>query len=233
MSAPESTCGSLDRPAEAESGQSDRPEFLEQQHLAEVRVAADPRPALEKLARLYMDWERWAQAFQCLNRRLTLAQEAEEEARCRYMLGLVHEHFGDFPAAAAHYRRGLALEPTNPTVWYFLNNLLAYCLQAGGDFQQAEFYAHRAVEFEPRRGNAFKNLGLALKGQGRLAEAARAFIAGTRADPSDGRAACLLDNLLAEHPEMLPDFGSDLAECHRLVQGIHELITKRLRSNAT
>ena len=191
--------------------------------LAEVDSTADPRPALERLASLYARFHLPAQAVHCLKRLLAMAQDVESQARYHHRMGLLHEEFGDFPEAAAHYRRGLALEPADPGVAYWLNNLLAFCLQASGQFADAEFYARRAMEIGPGRPNAPKNLGLALTGQGRFSEAAEAFIAGLDADPTDSRSYCLLDNLLARHPEMLPEFGDELERCWQAVEAAREV----------
>jgi tetratricopeptide (TPR) repeat protein len=196
---------------------SPTPYDVERQLIDELSTATDRRPIYERLARHYDKHRLQADAFRCLKWLLANAADAELEASYEHQMGLLHESFGDFPAAAAHYRRGLSLEPANLATAYWLANLLAYCLQATGKFVEAEFYARQAIQVLPIMPNAYKNLGLALKGQGRFKEAAEAFIQATKADPSDGRALCLLDNLLAAHPEMLPEFQADLKHCWGMV----------------
>lgn len=199
---------------------SPTPYDVERRLLDELSAGGDCRTIHERLARHYAKHRLPADAFRRLKWLLAHAPDAESEASYEHQMGLLHESFGDFPAAAAHYRRGLSLEPSNPLTAYWLNNLLAYCLQTGGQFKEAEFYVRRAIQVLPILPNAYKNLGLALKGQERFQEAAEAFVNATKADPSDGRAVCLLDNLLAAHPELLPIFQADANWCwHAVVIG--------------
>lgn len=199
------------------------PAELEARLLADVEAAgADPCHALNKLADHYSRQRRPALAFECFKRMLRSASNAADEARYWYSLGTLHEEFGDFATAAVQYRRALALEPVDLATLYFSTNNLGFCLNAAGRHVEAEVQCRRAIEYAPHHPSGHKNLGIALRGQGRFAEAARAFITSVQADAGDGRAYPLLDNLLAEHPELLPEFGWELEHCREAVRAAHE-----------
>jgi Flp pilus assembly protein TadD len=68
---------------------------------------------------------------------------------------------------------------------------------------EAEANCRAAIAIDPSRHNAYKNLGLALAGQGRPLEAARCLLEADRRCPTDGRARRHLAELLAENPELL------------------------------
>lgn len=192
---------------------------LEQQYLAELAAAGDqPRLALWKLVAFYTNTRQPDQALKRLRELLPLAGGAEGEADCLLNMGRNHEQLGDFPGAIRFYRLGLALEPSDPVTCYFLNNNLGFCLNTVGRFEAGEQYCRRAIQIHHGWSNGYKNLGLALKGQGRWREAARAFVAGTLADPGDGRSSALLEHLVSERPELRAEFGLDLERCHRAVE---------------
>ncbi len=102
-------------------------------------------------------------AFQA-ERLVALGSTPERRAECCLGAGGLMEKLGDFEAAASLYRRILPLEPVNPDVWYFCHNNLAYSLNQLGRYAEAESYCRRAIAIDPRRHNAYKNLGLVLGG---------------------------------------------------------------------
>jgi tetratricopeptide (TPR) repeat protein len=83
-------------------------------------------------------------------------------------------------------------------------------------FDEAEGYCRAAIGIDSRRPNAFKNLGIALRGQHRDADAARCFIQATQADAADARSLKLLESLLAENPGM--GFETELGACRNAVR---------------
>jgi len=89
-----------------------------------------------------------------------------------------------------------------------------------GQFAEGEIYCRRAIGIDPRRPNAFKNLGIALSGQGNYRAAARAFIAATQANAADGRAFQLLEGLLKQHPELEYEFEDELECCRKAVEAV-------------
>lgn len=127
------------------------------------------------------------------------------------MLGLggEMERASAYAAAADCYRRGLLTEELATGTFdggrldrrvlrYFLRNNLAYCLAVLGHGVEAESFARQAVAVNPTRHNAHKNLGLALRLQGRLGEAAACFAQARDLCPADGRAAALLESVQEE-----------------------------------
>jgi tetratricopeptide (TPR) repeat protein len=79
-------------------------------------------------------------------------------------------------------------------------------------FSEGENYCRKAIEIDPNRPNAHKNLGISLAGRGQYQDAARCFIAATQANAADARAFRLLQDLLKQHPELEFEFQG-AAEC--------------------
>lgn len=118
-------------------------------------------------------------------------------------LGTEAEMASDFVLASSLYRLAMAHEPTDPQVWYFIHNNLGYCMNQRGRHAEAEELCRRAIAIDGARHNAYKNLGLALKGLGRLHEAARALLDSVRVCKGrDPRSYLELHRLIGEHPEL-------------------------------
>lgn len=204
---------------------------LEARYLAELAAAGNnPRPALWKLIGFYTCTRPPGRALRWLQELLPIAGCAEGEAWCLLKMGCNHGQLGDFTAAIGFYRHGLRREPADSFTWYFLHNNLGFCLNTVGRFEEGEELCRQAIRIDPRIANAYKNLGLALKGQRRWREAARAFITGTQTNPVDDRSSALLDHLLAEHPELRDEFGAESLQCRQAVQAAHEALAAAERT---
>jgi len=126
----------------------------------------------------------------------------------------------DYEAAVRYYKEAFALEPVQADVWYFINNNLGFSLNTLGRFAEGEKYCRKALEVDPSRHNAHKNLGIALAGQGAYAEAAKCFVRATQANAADPRASHLLRGLLRDHPELEFGFGDAAESCQKAVQSV-------------
>jgi hypothetical protein len=69
---------------------------------------------------------------------------------------------------------------------------------------------------DPGRPNAVRNLGIALQGQGRLGEAARAFLQAVTLCPDDLRAYVHLEDLLYSHEEVAADMPGIVAHVEKV-----------------
>lgn len=94
----------------------------------------------------------------------------------------------DWASGVDCYGAALDLGPVAPELRYFGHNNLAYCLIRLTRFDTAEPHCRAAIEVDPGRHNAHKNLGLVRQGQDRPAEAAACFATAFRLCPSDVRA---------------------------------------------
>jgi tetratricopeptide (TPR) repeat protein len=159
--------------------------------------------ALWQLARFYQAAGRPANATACADRFLAGARDPAAQATGCLRAGQLLEQQDRYAEAEAMYARGLALRAAAVDVAYFLHNNRGYCLNLLGRHADAEVHTRAAIALDPERHNAHKNLGLALAGQGRLAEAARCLLEADRRCPPDTRARSHLTTLLAEHPELL------------------------------
>lgn len=174
--------------------------------------------ALWDLARFYSTRDQQDRTMDYLRQVLERLEDPEAKASCVLAMGQTMEQKNDFESAIRFYAEAFALEPTNTRTWYLIHNNIGFCLNTCGRFAEGEVYCRKAIEIDPGRPNAFKNLGIAHHGQGRLDEAARAFVAATRIDAADPRSLKLLERLLDEHPELALEFSDDLANCRAAVK---------------
>jgi tetratricopeptide (TPR) repeat protein len=183
---------------------------------------------LWQLARLYQQTGQIEKGLECLRKVLSRMPDPESKANCVLGMGQMMETASDYQAAVRYYSEGLGLEPTNSGTWYFINNNLGFSLNTLGRFAEGERYCRIALKVDPNRPNAYKNLGIALAGQGDYHAAAEAFVAATRANAADPRAMRLLQDLLKEHPELEYDFETELKACENAV-GLVEKEREKLK----
>jgi len=179
--------------------------------------------ALWKLAGECADSGHFAAASGYCEKILALVDTTGEKAECLLAMGQARERSGDHKAALEAYSRAVELPQEPDLVWYFLHNNYGYCLNLESRYQEAEVHCRAAIEIDPERYNAYKNLGIALQGLGRFPEAARSFILATMACPADGRALGHLEDLIASYPEIIeqePDLLGLRQKCPEAVQKI-------------
>jgi tetratricopeptide (TPR) repeat protein len=177
-----------------------------------------PQQALWQLAQFYKQTRQTDKALVRLRQLIQMLPEAEDRAKCVLTMGQTMEQKGDFAAAASHYKEALALEPMNTWTWYFINNNLGFSLNTLGHCADAEAYCRKAIQTDPNRPNAHRNLGQSLVGQGQFREAAQCYIAATQVNAADGRAFHLLQELLDKHPELEYEFGDVAVSCQKAVE---------------
>ena len=196
--------------------------------------------ALYQLIYLYRSSGRLMEAMELTRRIEDLAEGPEEKAHCYLTMGQIAEKMDDFAAAVDYYRQAFRLEPVGTELWYFVNNNLGYSLNQLGRFVEAECFCRAAIEINLERYNAYKNLGIALEGQDKPAEAAALYIQAVKLNAGDRRAFIHLLNLLERNPQLLretPSLVKDLEDCGEAVTLARRMIDKLLeeynnRSNA-
>ena len=98
----------------------------------------------------------------------------------------------DWVAAAGYFRRGLVLEPADPTLRHRLGTVLFQMGDPGGAFAEFE----RILQTAPDFALAHFSLGVLLEGAGRRAEAIERFEAAVRHEPAYVEAGLALAGLL-------------------------------------
>lgn len=137
----------------------------------------------------------------CLLRLLDISSDQEKRAECFLQLGVECEKTDEYNMAIDLYRRGIECGPKEVRTLYFLHNNFGYCLNRLAQHDEAEHMCRVAIEIDPRRHNAYKNLGVALQGQGQYPEAAACFLLAAHMAPPDNRSVQHLEKLLASHRE--------------------------------
>ena len=175
---------------------------------------------ISDLAFLYGDTGRADMGIQYLDRLVAYTADPERKALYLLKMGAVMESVEDYKAAVTFYAQALSLEPVGIGLSYFINNNLGYCLNQIERHAEAEPYCRAAIEIEPLRHNAYKNLGRSLEGQGQFKEAAEFYIRAVQTNAADPRALIHLEDLVASHRELLadvPDIQAQIKKCRELV----------------
>lgn len=188
---------------------------------------SDFRDTLLKLALFYSRTGRQESSAQYAEQLARTTKDPEEQARYYLVLGQFMEQIRDYESALTYYSRAHTREPKDKTTWYLINNNLGYCLNHFGRFTEAEPYCRSSIEIDPNRSNAYKNLGIALEGQGQYAEAAKCYHAAVRANAADPRALRHLERVLAGYPEIsgeVPDISERLRSSQEAVAKIQSVM---------
>ena len=171
---------------------------------------------LWSLGAFYSQAGHYDQATACMQRIAELIEDPERQAACFLALGQIEEQKGDYHAAATRYQSGIALGPRDRRTAYFLQNNLGYCLNQMQEHEAAVPHLERALQIDPTRANAYKNLGLSHQGTGNLRQAAELFVAATRSNAADPRSLHHLESLIEANPDLLvdvPGLQQDLEGC--------------------
>jgi len=187
--------------------------------------------AVWQLARFYSHTDRQELAAQWVQQLLTLTTDQDKKASYYLALGQFKEQRKDFHAAIDFYKQGISTTTTNVATAYLLHNNLGYSLIQEEEYLNAETCCRRAIAIDPKRHNAYKNLGLSLEGQGKYLEAARAYIKAVQKHATDARALHHLEDLVRRQPQitrMIPGFTESLRGCREAVAFATELRDKWL-----
>jgi tetratricopeptide (TPR) repeat protein len=186
-----------------------------------IKSRNDLAEVMSRLVLYYSEHGRQENAIPFIAWLVENAGNAERKAEYILKQGQLMEQMQNHTAAAAFYRAGLALEPTNVFNWYFMNNNLGYCLNMAGNYVEGEYYCRAAIMIDPNPANAYKNLGVALEGQERYKEAAESYIQAVKANARDPRGYQILVKLYERVPqliELIPDIENQIAQCAEAVK---------------
>jgi tetratricopeptide (TPR) repeat protein len=188
---------------------------------AEVFLLTRLRETVFDLANLYNRNRQPQHAIRHIQQLMTMTHDPGEKAHCCLNIGQLMEQLDNYEGAVEYYLQAYSLEPVNPVDWYLIHNNLGYSLNKLSRYSEAERYCRTAIQINPERYNAYKNLGIALEGQEKWLEAASNYILSTRAEPSDPRALQHLENLLENHPDLIrdnPSLSTEVDDCRKANQ---------------
>jgi tetratricopeptide (TPR) repeat protein len=134
------------------------------------------------------------------------SKDIEQSAHCHLALGQIATDEQRFEDALKHFITALEFSPKKQKVIYVLQNNIGYCLNQLGRYADGEKHCRAAIETDWQRASAYRNLGISLKGQGMLVEAAWALVEAIKTDASDTRARLVLEKLIAAQPSMLVQY---------------------------
>lgn len=213
------------------------PEEEERKLLLELTERKDNYyDGLWKLTRFYSTSGQPVKALTYIQKLLDTTDNPEIKAQCYLSMGQLMENMHDYENALNFYLQAFSLKPNNNDNWYLINNNLGYCLNQLGRHREAGKYCRVAIEINPARHNAYKNLGISCAGLGNYQAAAKNFVRATRANVSDPRALAHLEELIEQHPELLkqmPDLQMELEKCRQAVNTIQEMTGRAVNQEDT
>jgi tetratricopeptide (TPR) repeat protein len=142
-----------------------------------------------------------------------------EIAKAYLARGEIAEAEEKWGLALEHYGIALSLLPKDTKTGYFLFNNAAHCLNALELYSEGESYCRRAIDIDPRRPEAYRNLAVSRRGQGNLRGSALCLVEAIKINPSDNSAVQLLKQLLTDHPTLS-------LQCSQIARGL-ELIERQ------
>jgi tetratricopeptide (TPR) repeat protein len=142
-------------------------------------------------------------ATSLLHRFIDSSNSDEQKAHCHLTLGQIATDEQQFEAALKHFKTALEMNPKQKKIAYVLHNNTAYCLNMLHSYAEAELQCRLAIEVNWTRASGYRNLGVSLKGQAKIAEAVWALVEAVKLDVSDERARLLLRKLIEENPDVL------------------------------
>jgi len=193
-------------------------ENQEEQRLQEIlRVQEGAfQDAILRLSQFYSRTDRPLLALNYIERLNACTTEPEKKAFCYLSMGQLLEQNRDFEDAISAYSQAYLLEPVNSASWYFIHNNLGCCLNHCERYEEAEKYCREAIRIDPTRYNAYINVGVALEGQEKFADAVRAFITAIKTNSSDTDVLRHLEDLVADHAEIsseIADISEQMEDC--------------------
>lgn len=193
-------------------------ESQEEQRLQENLKAQESafEDAVLRLSRFYSRTDRPMLALRYIERLNACTTEPEKKAFCYLSIGQLLEQNRDFESAISSYSQAYLLEPVNACSWYFIHNNLGCCLNHCERYEEAERYCREAIRIDPTRYNAYINLGVALEGQEKFADAVRAFVKAVKTNSADTDVLQHLEDLIADHEEIageIEDLTEQIEDC--------------------
>ena len=161
---------------------------------------------------------RVGEALFCLKALLERTPYVQDKVWALYAMGQIMEQLSKYDQALTYYQEAANFCHRTYERFYWINNNIGYCLCMLGRYQEAEKYCRVALNTDKSRANAYKNLGLALEGQGRLREAVDYYITATKINAQDVRAANHLEKLLRNNPSLDNEFNVALKECKEIIR---------------
>jgi tetratricopeptide (TPR) repeat protein len=137
-----------------------------------------------------------------LERFIETSHNDQQKAHGYLTLGQIATDEQRFEAALGHFNTALGLNPKQKKIAYVLHNNAAYCLNALHCYTEGERHSRMAIDIHWTRASGYRNLGISLKGQGKMVEAVWVLVEATKLDTSDERARVLLRTLIEENPEL-------------------------------
>jgi len=137
-----------------------------------------------------------------LSRTQGIPRTNSEIAKAYLAQGKVAEAEEQWGLALEHYGIGLSLLPKDTKTGYFLFNNAAHCLNALELYSEGESYCRRAIDIDPTRPEAYRNLAVSRHGQGNLSGSALCLVEAIKINPSDERTVQLLKQLLTDNPTL-------------------------------
>lgn len=192
------------------------------------------REALYELTVFYNNTGRKDRALALLEYLTENTEEPGDKGFYYFTNGQYMEQIGDYAKAVEYYQKAFTLEPGDPRRWYFIHNNLGYSLNQLGRFNEGERACRTAIKIDPRTHNAYKNLAIALEGQGKYLEAAENYIQATQYNAADSRALHHLANLLKQQPQLLtenPELEDRLVDCQVAVVIAQEIFQNPQEDN--
>ena len=141
----------------------------------EIRKANEELIKLKFVLVIYFHEKRYDEAMDEVKALIGNPEMAEHKAYLTLIQGQISELQGKFDETLGFYCHAFAIGKWSPYVRYYLWNHIGFCWMLKNRFKGTERCCRRAIKIDPKRGGAWKNLGVCLEYQGRFIEALQCY----------------------------------------------------------
>ena len=144
--------------------------------LAKAITGEEKLAALPKVLAIYFFQKNYLDAYCLVESLLNDPFMLNHKAYLLFQEGRISEFLYEFNDALIYYCRSLTCPVIPAEIYCDLWNNLGFCWLYKQDFKSAELCCRRAIELDPNRWEAWKNLGISLEHQGCFKESMCTYI---------------------------------------------------------
>ena len=180
--------------------------------LNEAVTLDDKVAALNNIVSIYTYDERHEEALNLVEDYIKTDSSILFKIGLLLLQGRIAEQMCDYDIAIKCYQKALGYGRQSGFDYYFLYNNLGYSYNLKNDFNKAEKACSIAIEINPSRYNAWKNLGVSMECRGKYKDAVRCFIKAAELSNKEKRTMMHLHRLLSRRPEIRENLATLMAE---------------------
>ena len=187
-------------------------EQVTKEELDEAVTLDDKVAALNDIIAVYLYDDRHEEALKLVEDYIDEERTISFKVQLLLFQGRISENVLDYNGAIKYYQKALGYGRQDGIDYYFVYNNLGFCYNFSKDFNKAEKACSIAIEINPGRYNALKNLGVSMECRGKYKDALKCFMKAAELSNKETRTMMHLHRLLRRRPEIRKNLVALIAE---------------------